>query len=173
MLYQTVPSSLWVILNFLTTIYRYYLFYPERNVWVLCEFLTVFGVTWIVPVLATGGIAHFLPLTSQVLCPFCPCSTSHWCTVKLTRISYLKQVILKVFFFHNSLKPRSLYPMPQWLSFSLLGTRTLCRLSSQWYSGGHRNTLRQVGSVSEQSDLKWWDVWVVGKIMSFRAHLLL
>jgi hypothetical protein len=47
---------------------------------------------------------------------------------------------------------------PQQLSVSLLGTRTLCRFSSKWHSGGHRNALRQVGSLSELSNLKWWDV---------------
>lgn len=38
---------------------------------------------------------------------------------------------------------------PQQLSVSLLGTRTLCRFSSKWHSGGHRNALRQVGSLRE------------------------
>lgn len=43
---------------------------------------------------------------------------------------------------------------PQQLSVFLLGTRTLCRFSSQWHSGGHRNALRQVGSLREM-----WAEW--------------
>ena len=39
----------------------------------------------------------------------------------------------------------------QQLSVSLLGTGTLCRLSSRWHSGGRRNALRQVGSPGEPS----------------------
>lgn len=149
-------------LVFLTIVCTYCLFYPKRNV--LCEVLTIFGVTCIVPLPGHEPIACLPSLVSQYLCYFCPCSISHWFTVKLTRTSCL----FKTSYFErfkkkktSSLKPRSLYPMPKCLSFSPLGTRTLCRLSSKRYSGSHWNALRQVGRSEMVGCLHHWENHVI------------